>query len=317
MRRILITGSSGYIGSKLVQALQMEPQVEIIVALDLIPPRQPLTKQVFYRHDIRQSIFGFLKRYDIDTVVHTAFILPPRHNNQEMEDINVGGTKSVLCDCREYGIDHLLYTSSATAYGFLPDNPVPITEEQPLRGNDDFTYSRTKRLIEEQLDQWFPETPHSARTVFRPCFVIGPDVDNPISRYFSKRFVFLPRDPHPIQFLHEEDLTHVMLHCLKHRISGIFNIGGEGTLTLSEMATILGNRPLYLPPDWLARLNSIAWNARLTCITETPSAGLDLVRYPWIVSSRKLIDTTGIQLRYSSREAFESFAGRKGWKNRR
>ncbi|MEZ4577969.1 MAG: hypothetical protein R2875_08165 [Desulfobacterales bacterium] len=44
--------------------------------------------------------------------------------------------------------EQILYTSSTTAYGFYPDNDQPLTEDSPLRGNDDFTYAKNKKEIE-------------------------------------------------------------------------------------------------------------------------------------------------------------------------
>ena len=62
-----------------------------------------------------------------------------------MEDINRSGTRNILDLSARAGVKQVLYTSSTTAYGFYPDNDRPLTEESPLRGNNDFTYAKNKK----------------------------------------------------------------------------------------------------------------------------------------------------------------------------
>jgi len=76
-------------------------------------------------------------------MIHTAYILPPIHNKELMEDINVGGTRNVLRACVCAKVEQVLYTSSSTAYGFHPDNDKPLTEDSSLRGNADSPIART------------------------------------------------------------------------------------------------------------------------------------------------------------------------------
>jgi len=65
-----------------------------------------------------------------------------------MEDINVNGTKNVLITAARHGVKQIMDCPSSTAYGFHPDNPPVLTEESPLRGNEDFTYAKNKRELE-------------------------------------------------------------------------------------------------------------------------------------------------------------------------
>ncbi len=311
MKNILITGSSGYIGTKIANALETIQQVENIIGLDVTPPRESGQKLQFYEHDVREPMVDFLTRYEVDTVIHTAYVLSPLHDKKLMEDININGTKNVLASCQNSGVSHLLYTSSTTAYGFYKDNPIPMDENQPLRGNDDFTYSKNKKEIEALFKQ-FQETAENINvTILRPCFVIGPGVDNLISRYLKKSIAIIPREHAPFQFVHEDDLLRAVIHCLVNEVFGIFNIAGEGTVTFSEMISILGTRAAFLPFLMVKLFNEVAWKARLKFLTETPSPGLALIRYPWIATSDKFITQTGFQFDYSSRQAFKSFAKSK------
>jgi hypothetical protein len=55
-------------------------------------------------------------------------------------------------------------------------------------------------------------------------------------------------------------------------------------------------------------LNNLAWYLRLSFISEFPSPSLNMVRYPWIVSSDKLKRVLGYRYKYTTRETFLDFA---------
>ena len=308
MKNILITGVSGYIGTTLVRALVADPEVDTIVGTDLRQPSLSAGKFRFIRHDVREPIAGIMTDHGIDTIVHAAYILPPLHDTGLMESINVDGTRNVLEASASAGVRHLLVTSSATAYGFHPDNPVPLTESSPLRGNSDFTYARNKREIEALIGRFASRHPQMAITVLRPCFVVGPTMDNPLSKHLKKRLVVLPKENSPLQFVHETDMMRVILHCLKNRLPGTFNIAGAGTITLADMVDMMGNRPAWVPCRLLYPLNHLAWTLRLHFITCFPSAALGLFRYSWVASPQRFIEQSGFSYRYDSRSAFAEFA---------
>ena len=142
--RVLVTGASGYIGGRMVDALCAQDWVGAVSGTDIRKPEQPVSGPTFYQRDIRDDMSDLFEKERIDTVVHTAYVLPPIHDKVLMEEINKGGTRNILKWSARAGVKQILYTSSTTAYGFYPDNDQPLTEESPLRGNDDFTYAKNK-----------------------------------------------------------------------------------------------------------------------------------------------------------------------------
>lgn len=308
MKRIFITGVSGYIGMKIARALAEHGRVEQIVGIDIRPPADPLDKFLFVEQDVRAPLLDLLTEHAIDTVIHAAYVLPPLHNTALMEDINVAGTRNVLNATAAANVAQLLYTSSTTAYGFYRDNPVPLHEDSPLRGNADFTYAKNKKEIEHLLEAFEIAHPDMALTILRPCFVVGPGFDNPLSRYLKKPIVPLPPETAPFQFVHEDDLVRVMVMCLEKRVTGRYNVAPEGTIGFPEIVTLLGNRVLCLPPRLMIACNSLFWFLRLGFLTEFPSSGFNLIIHPWLASSERLIEKTGFEFQYTSHAAFEDFA---------
>ena len=55
----------------------------------------------------------------------------------------MNGSVNVFHAAAEGGVRKIVYTSSAVTYGAHPNNPVPLTEDSPLRANLDFSYART------------------------------------------------------------------------------------------------------------------------------------------------------------------------------
>lgn len=307
--RILVTGAAGYIGARMVDALCNANWVETVVGTDIRKPQKPVSGCTFHQCDIRYDMTDIFNAHKIDTVVHTAYILPPIHNTALMEDINKGGTQNILNICAKTGVKQILYTSSTTAYGFYTDNDRPLTEESPLRGNNDFTYAKNKKEIEAILADFSRRHPQVNLSIVRPCFVVGPGFKNPMAEHLQKKFVPLPQNTLPWQYVHEDDVINVMLLLLQKRISGAYNVTADGTMTFGEMVRALGNIKIPLPWWLIYPLNNLAWLLRLTFISKFPSPTMQMMVCPWIASSDKLIKETGYRFKYNTRQAFADFVG--------
>ena len=308
MKRVFITGVSGYFGSKLVEHLGSKEDVGEIIGIDIAQPKRPSAKLTFIHHDVRSDMYPLLKDRDIDWAIHAAYILPPIHNKGLMEDININGTKNFLSSCLKAGIPQLLQCSSTTAYGFYPDNDMPLTEESPLRGNADFTYAKNKRELEAVCLRFQQDHPEVSLIVIRPCFVAGPGFDNPLARHLCKKICILPWEGEQFQYIHEDDLVEIMYLLLKNEKTGVYNLAADGTMTFDEMLRILGGWPLKIPVWLLWPMNNLMWFLRVTFMTEFPSSSLNLIRYPWIASNDKVKRELGYEFKYTTREAFKDFA---------
>jgi len=308
MEHILITGASGYFGQRLVRLFEDKPEVKRITGIDVKPPRHASGKLEFVGCDVRDPLDRVFVDRGIDCVIHAAYILPPIPDIALMEDININGTRNVLAAAAKHGVKQILDCSSSTAYGFHPDNPAVLTEDSPLRGNDDFTYAKNKKEIEAWMRGFEKEHPEILLCTVRPCFVVGPGFTNPLARHLAKKICILPLQTAPFQYIHEDDLVEIMYLLLRNRKTGVYNLAADGTITFDEMLDILGGWPLKLPVWLLWPMNDLMWRLRMTFITEFPSPCLNMIRYPWIASNAKVKKDLGYRFRYTTREAFEDFA---------
>jgi UDP-glucose 4-epimerase len=312
VKAVFITGVSGYFGSRLLNLFEKKNDVNRIIGLDVNPPEFSSKKLEFIRHDVRDDMSSLINGRDIDWAIHTAFILPPLHDRALMEDININGTRNFLAACEKAKVTQILHCSSTTAYGFHEDNPPLLTEESPLRGNDDFTYSKNKKELEFICREFRKSHPDISLTIVRPCFVVGPGFDNPLSRYLQKKIVPLPSRTAPFQFIHEDDLVEIIYRLLSEKKDGVYNLAAEDTMTFDEMVHILGNWLIKLPPSIMSPMNNLMWLLRMKCITEFPSSALNMVLHPWIASNEKIKKELNYTFRYTTREAFEDFARHVG-----
>jgi UDP-glucose 4-epimerase len=311
--KYLITGGSGYIGSRLTDLLVERNDTEV-VNLDIRPPAVPRSRTRFISMDIRdRGIRELLERERPDALVHLAFVLNPIRDEHLMYDIDVNGTQNVLDAASAAGVPHLLVASSTTAYGAFPDNPVPIAEEHPVRGLPAYEYARDKTEIDRLCQLWAAQHPDRTMTIVRPTIVFGPHVDNYIVRFWQNSPFFPLLDGHDPdwQFVHEDDVVYAMSRLLMESRGGIFNLTADGTMKLSECARIAGVKTRKMPLRLYRRIAKTAWRLRLPNV-EAPPGQIDFLVHPWLASNEKIKAELDWIPRYTSRETFELTMRAKG-----
>ena len=311
--RYLITGGSGYIGSRLVDHLSGRPETEAILVADVRAPKSFRPQTTFAKLDVRDrgGVRELFERERPDCVVHLAFLLNPIHDEAAMYDVDVNGTQNVLEAASAADVGQMLVTSSTTAYGAFPDNPVPLTEDHPVRGAPDFSYPRDKAEADRLCQLWALQHPERVMTIARPCSVFGPDVDNYIVRLWLRapfRGDFGFGDP-PQQFVHVEDVAEALVLLLEGRHAGTYNVAGDGYISLAEACDLIGLKARRVPYGLYKKLADALWKAH---VNEAPAGQLEFVIHPWVASNEKLKETTGWSPRWTSREVFELTMRAKG-----
>ena len=307
--RILITGAAGYIGHQLGNRLAKD---FFVVGTD-IRARHDLAFSV-RSLDVRDpSLSELLLQERITHVVHLASILQASPDRARDYDIDVNGTRNVLDCCLKAGVNHFTVTSSGAAYGYHPDNPPWIDEHDALRGNPEFAYSDHKRLIEEMLAEYRQAHPQLAQLIFRPGTVLGAETRNQITDLFmAPRILSLKGSDSPFVFIWDQDVIGAMEMGLRESKTGIFNMAGDGALTMGEIAQRL-NKPLVTLPVWLVKagLQIAKWRGKPT--------GPEQVRfllYRPVLSNRRLKEEFGYRLAKTSAETFDFFMEHSGARRR-
>jgi len=306
---VLITGAGGYIGRQLVDDLvQHRRGVNTIVASDIRLPAERHATVEYVAADVRSTDFAALfQRYGTDLVVHLAAIVTPGpQSSRELEyAVDVTGTERVLQACAAAGVRKLIYTSSGAAYGYHADNPAWLDENDALRGNPEFAYSDHKRLVEEMLARWRVEHPELLQLIFRPGTILGAHTNNQITNLFEQRYLLgIKGADSPFVIIWDQDLVAAILQGIHAAGTGIFNVAGDGALSMREMAAMLGKPYIALPAGLVAALLRVL---KPLGLTQYGPEQVDFLRYRPVLSNRRLKEEFGYQPRKTSREVFKLF----------
>ncbi len=304
MRTIAITGVGGLIGRRLVAALASREDIERLIGIDRLAPDGLTAPALVVQSadvrdpDLAEGLEG------VDALVHLAFQLDPLHDEDHMRSVNVAGTRNVIEAAHRAGVGHVVYLSSVAAYGAHPDNEVPLSETSPIRGTPGFNYAEHKAEIEQWLASRGPAIGPDL-TVLRVAPVLGPGVQNFISRWFeAPRVTLVKGHKPPLQFVHLDDVVAAIVHVLDRHLTGVYNVSAEGWLSLDEVTAIVGRRTVEVPEEVAFSSAERLWRLG---IGEQPPGLIRHIMYPYVVDPSRLI-ATGWQPRHSNRDALDVFA---------
>ncbi len=313
---VLVTGSSGYIGRLLIAELAERARagkLGAVVAADIRPPDALPSGITFVRHDVRDSgLDAVLQQHGITVVVHLASIVtPPKGSTRAFEySVDVEGTRRVLEACVAAGVRRIVVTSSGAAYGYHADNPVGLRESDPIRGNERFAYSWHKRLVEEALAHYAQAHPALEQVIFRVGTILGATVNNQITALFErKRLLAIRGSASPFVFIHDRDVVGCLVRAVDAPVTGIFNVAGDGALTIDDIATLLDKSVLRIPA-WLLQ-GALALLKPLGLTRYGPEQ-VDFLRYRPVLDNTRLKDVFGYRPAMTSREAFLAWRDGRG-----
>jgi len=265
---VAVTGPTGEIGASAVDALERDPRVGRILGMarrPFDPAERGWLKTEYRQGDILDAaaVQSFVDAADV--VVHLAYLI--MGSRQESRHINLAGTRNVFeATVAAARPSRLVYTSSVAAYGYHADNPVPLTEDVPVRGSAEHYYSEQKAECEALLAE---ATAGSDLQVYvlRPCIVAGPQAtalaDNLPWRKVSERLPravlkllsaapglrpIIPDPGTPLQLVHHDDVaTALVAAVLGTGRPGAYNLAGDGEVTLTDVAHAVGALAVPVP----------------------------------------------------------------------
>jgi len=304
---VLVTGGSGYLGSLVVARLS-ERSVPTL-SVDVRVPRVRCPGVDYVDGDVRSAdLAGHLRRREVTTVIHLAAVIePPRGMaDDELEDIEVGGTRRVIEACVAAGVRHLTLTSSGAAYGYHRRNDGHLlTEDESTPGSEEFAYSRHKAAVESLVVRTRRLHPELGVLLLRPGTILGAGTNNQITALFTGRVMmtFREADP-PFVFIWDEDVADVVVDGALSERTGTYNLAGDGVMRMRDIATVEGARVVALPARGV-RL-ALGFAKRLGMGRYGPEQVDFLLHRPVLDNTRLRRDFPGMP-RKTTREAYEVF----------
>ena len=311
--RVLITGAAGFIGQQVLNDLAVQQPNWQLFAADIreIAARDnvhPLHLDISNRNDVHKVV----AQCQPDAIVHLASVVspPPGMSEETLHAIDVGGTQAIVEAAVANGVGQLIVTSSGAAYGYYPENAEWIDEHDPLRGHARFAYAKHKREVEELLVRVRVEHPELRQLILRPGTILGKRVNNQITDMFKKRAVLgIQGSDSRFVFIWDQDVVSIIRKGLEKGASGIYNLAGDGALSLREIAEILRKPYRPLPAGLIQGVLRVLKPLRLS---QYGPEQVDFLRYRPVLANRRLKEEFGYTPRYTSREAFIAFLDAQG-----
>ena len=299
LKTVAVTGSSGYIGAKLLEHLEEEPAINRVVTFDVRPMPAPIHNIAAFRRDVTSPINEELEQYRVDTLVHLAFSgdegsVSSLQNHQML--------KNVLESCVQAGVGHFIFLSSHSVYGARASNPLPISEDFPLNPHPGFRYANDLHRAEQELAEFSLAATDMKLTILRSCPVLGTTAGMPMLRdlYFPGSLASMDHNP-PLQFVYDNDLARLILLVIARELSGVFNVAADGVVFYRELADLLALKQSWLPAALARPLNRLIAGS-------SGVAAHGLSRWPVVMSTAKLRRTTGYRYRHTGMDAVKAFA---------
>ena len=181
MRKVLVTGADGFIGSHLVEYLvDLGYNVRAFCIYNSLGsygwlstvPSEKLSSVEFYLGDVRDPQSVQTACQGCDYVFHLAALIAIPYSYSAPSsyiDTNVTGTLNVLQSCRSLSVERLITTSTSETYGSAQF--VPITEDHPLVAQSPYAASK---IAADQLALSYWRSFDTPVTVLRPFNTFGP-----------------------------------------------------------------------------------------------------------------------------------------------
>jgi len=297
---IAVTGVSGFLGQRLLPLLDANPAVERIVGIDVRDPARRARKLTFHRVDVLNADLAVFLR-GVDTIVHLAAVVSPLLDDALMTRVNCGGTRRVLEAATATNVRKVIRPSSASIYGAWVNNPVPITEDAPLRPNPGFLPAILDAESERLVAQWHDERAGRIATRLRIAPVVGPGAHSLFAAIVTGQVPLHVRNvAPPVQVVHVEDAASAIAAAIEHDLDGVYNAAADGWISHEDWQALLPRRHLPgVPYEAAERMLHALWTSGLA---DVPPTALPYVSHPWVVANDRLKDT-GWAPRHTNEEA--------------
>jgi len=306
VRKILVTGAAGFLGSHLCETLiahghkivgvdnffrgtreniaQLSPESFTIFDLDLSTPTA-----VSHLHSL-------LNEHNIETVIHLAAVNGTQYFYDHPTFVlhqNTTISMHVLQAIADTSVTKILYASSSEVYGDPTLIPTPESHPIILNAHADRDSYASSKAIGDFYTRLFAKQYNIDFLIFRIFNLYGERMVN--TRYgqvipefvqrmlFENEFTILGNGEHSRSFCYIKDATNIITTLLHKNITGFINVGNDEEITINELAKtihVVANKeftPRYLParphdhkrrrPD-LTRLRDIIPDLRYTPLTE-------------------------------------------------
>lgn len=294
MSVVAVTGANGPLGRRVCERALADPDVVKLVRTDAIPGAGLNDDEAV--GELTRLLEG------VDTLVHLGASLGPELDGTGSADVDVEGTARLLEAAGAVGVRRVVVLSSAMVYGAWPNNPVPLTEDHPLRPNPTLPFAVAKAEVERLVAEWRDAHPDATVTVLRPTIALAEESAPWMGRSLWATGAVQTDDLEPpAQFVHLDDLADAVDLARRGQIDGVYNVAPDGWIPPEQRRALAGPAAHVRLPERVAS-KVASWRWRLG-LTPTPPELLPYTIHPWVVANDRLRQA-GWTPRHSNEETF-------------
>lgn len=261
MKRAIVTGGCGFIGSHLAEKL-INLGYKVIIIDNLSTGRiENISKfknrLKFYKLDIKNKdkIDNLFKKIDI--VFHCAAladIVPSIQKPKKYYDSNVTGSLNVVSSCVKHKVKKIIYTASSSCYGISKNTPTSENEKI----NPEYPYALTKYLGEQIILHW--SKVYKLNCISLRLFnVYGPRSRTSgtygamfgtflTQKLYNKPFTVVGNGKQTRDFTYVSDIVEALIKAAKSKIKfDIMNVGSGETVSVNRIVKLLKGNAVKIP----------------------------------------------------------------------
>ena len=263
MKRILVTGANGFIGTALCKKLLSEKCLITAALRRNSTPRLPRSIRTVRIGGIDDTTDWAMALDRIDTVIHLAarvHVMAEDAPNalDAYRKVNVQGTRKLAVDAAKAGVRRIVFLSSVKVNGEQTQSAFR-EEDQPLPEDD---YGISKLEGENELKN-IADKSGTEIVVIRPPLVYGPEVK---ANFLALMRLIDRKIPLPLanimnrrSFIFLDNLVDAILHCMNHPAAAgqTYLVSDDTDVSTPELVKSIAaamNRPVILfpfPEQWL------------------------------------------------------------------
>lgn len=282
---VVVTGAAGPLGRRVCALAAADAAVGRVVAVDRraivgVPHGVEVVQADLVSADLKRCFEG------ADVVVHLAQGDGPTRDEVAAPSDDVRAAHRVLDAASAVGATHLVLRSSAAAYGAWANNPVPLTEDAPLRPNPGVGFAAERAELERAGAEWRDDHPGATVAILRPTLTLAPEGNGWLARALGRTAVPVTDDEPPAQYLDVDDLASAVDLARRARLDGPRNVAPDGWVDGDTARALAGGGPRLRVPERIA-LRIAGWRWR-SGLGETPPALLPYTVHSWVVANDRL-----------------------------
>ncbi|MEE9414318.1 MAG: NAD-dependent epimerase/dehydratase family protein, partial [Acidimicrobiales bacterium] len=251
---VVVTGAAGIIGSRVARQIAQTLPQSLVSGIDRFSGSSAIDE--FHLADLATADLLPLLR-GVDVLVHCSFNLRADAVTSQDGRVDLAIMRRVLKAAALMGVKHVVVLSSAMVYGAWPDNPMPITEDAPVRPNPEYGFALHMASVEAVARNWQSDADGRKLTIMRPAVLVTEERRGGLSDVLASASVIRSESGDaPAQYLHVDDLASAIAIVVGTGADGVFNIAPDSWISADDLAALAGPKPRLHLPDPAARLVS-------------------------------------------------------------